>query len=77
MVQSDYKTVVICIFNVSQKEELLILVLEIWLLIPAIEQVNITIIHKNVYCANFREKKAQLFILFMPNLQYSAEKKAR
>lgn len=71
------KTIFTSTLNYSGEEKLLILILKAKISIFATKKVDVVIINANIYCISCKFKKAQVFTIFIKDLEYQAEKKAR
>lgn len=73
----NYKIVIISILDNFRKEDLLISIPEIKVSTLDIKKVDITMIDADAYWTNCKLKKAQIFVIFMKDLEYQVKKEAR
>lgn len=77
MTKLKYKIIIISILDNFEKESLSILIQKTKVLILDIKKIDIAIIGANAYRTNYKLKRAQIFAIFIKNLEYQAKKKAR
>ena len=77
MEKSKPKTVIISISDHSKKKRLSTLTLEVKVSTSVTKEVNVAMIDTDIYCITCKLKRAQVFAIFIKNLKYQAEKKAR